>query len=153
MDDPTRSPAGGEIVKDAAGRPTGLLKGTAVDLVRKVIPPTPSEQRLVHIRAVLQEAREGGVTTMQDLTTGPQLEAYQELLRRGELTARILLRPTLDNVVHIRALGISAGFGSDWLRFIGYKAWIDGIMGDSTPMFFAPDTNNPKNRGQPPHTM
>jgi predicted amidohydrolase YtcJ len=148
IDEHTRSPAGGEIVKDATGRPTGLLKGTAADLVRKVIPPIPFEQRLVQVRAVLQEAREGGVTTMQDLTTAPQLEAYQELMRRGELTARILLRPTLNNVTHTSALGISAGFGSDWLRFIGYKAWVDGIMGDSTAMFFEPYTNNSKNRGQ-----
>lgn len=148
IDAHTRPPPGGEIIKDAAGRPTGLLKGTAVDLVRKVIPPVPFEQRLVQARAVLQEAREGGVTTMQDLTTAPQLEAYQELMRRGELSARILLRPTLDNVTHTSALGISAGFGSDWLRFIGYKAWIDGIMGDSSAMFFEPYTNNPRNRGQ-----
>src|SRR6185436_14253066 len=148
IDERTRPPAGGEIVKDATGRPTGLLKGTAADLVRKVIPPTPSEQRLVQVRAVLQEAREGGVTTMQDLTTAPQLEAYQELMRRGELTARILLRPSLDNVTHTSALGISAGFGNDWLRFIGYKAWVDGIMGNSSAMFFEPYTNNPKNRGQ-----
>lgn len=148
IDARTPSPAGGEIVKDASGRPTGLLKGTAADLVRKVIPPVPFEQRLVQVRAVLQEAREGGVTTMQDLTTAPQLEAYQELVRRGELTARILLRPTLDNVPHTSALGISAGFGSDWLRFIGYKAWIDGIMGDSSAMFFEPYTNNPNNRGK-----
>src|SRR5678816_2071941 len=147
IDANTRQPAGGEIVKDASGRPTGVLKGTAADLVRKVIPPIPFDQRLVQVRAVLQEAREGGVTTMQDITTAPQLEAYQELMRRGELTARILLRPSLDNVTHTSALGISAGFGNDWLRFIGYKAWVDGIMGDSSAMFFEPYTNNPKNRG------
>ena len=148
IDANTRQPAGGEIVKDASGRPTGVLKGTAADLVRKVIPPIPFDQRLVQVRAVLQEAREGGVTTMQDITTAPQLEAYQELMRRGELTARILLRPSLDNVTHTSALGISAGFGNDWLRFIGYKAWVDGIMGNSSAMFFEPYTNNPKNRGQ-----
>ena len=55
--------------KDASGRLTGILKGTAADLVRKVIPPIPFEQRLVQVRAVLKEAREGGVTTMQDLTS------------------------------------------------------------------------------------
>lgn len=148
IDPHTRAPAGGEIVKDAAGRPTGILKGTAVDLVRKVIPPMPFEQRLVQTRAVLQEAREAGVTTMQDLTTAPQLETYQELQRRGELTARILLRPSLDNVGHTAALGISAGFGNDWLRFVGYKAWVDGIMGNSSALFFTPYTSNPKNRGQ-----
>ncbi len=83
-----------------AGRPTGILKGSAADIVRRVIPPIPFEQRLTQVRAVLKEAREGGVTTMQDLTSAEQLRAYQELQRRGELTSRIMLRPTLDNVTH-----------------------------------------------------
>jgi predicted amidohydrolase YtcJ len=143
----TASPSGGEIVKDANGRLTGLLRGSAVEMVRKVIPPVPFEQRLVQIRAVLKEAREAGATTMQDLTTAEQLRAYQELQRRGELTARIMLRPTLDNVPHVQALGISKGFGDEWLRFIGYKAWVDGIMGSSGAMFFEPYSNDPKNKG------
>jgi len=143
----TPSPAGGEIVKDASGRPTGILKGTAADLVRKVIPPIPFAQRLVQVRAVLKEARESGVTTMQDLTSGDQLRAYQELQRAGELTSRIMLRPTLDNAAHAAALGVSRGFGNDWLKFIGYKAWVDGIMGSSSAMFFEPYSNDPRNKG------
>jgi predicted amidohydrolase YtcJ len=143
----TPNPPDGEIVKDANGRLTGILKGSAADIVRKVIPPIPFEQRLVQVRAVLKEAREGGVTTMQDLTSAEQLRAYQELQRRGELTSRIMLRPTLDNVVHTRALGIAKGFGDDWLRFIGYKAWVDGIMGSSGAMFFEPYDHDPKNKG------
>jgi predicted amidohydrolase YtcJ len=145
--DSTANPPNGEIVKDANGRLTGILKGSAADLVRKVIPPIPFEQRLVQVRAVLKEAREGGVTTMQDLTTGEQLAAYQELYGKGELTARIMLRPTLDNVGHVRALGISRGFGDQWLRFIGFKAWVDGIMGSSSAMFFEPYAHDPKNKG------
>ncbi len=145
--DSTPNPPNGEIVKDANGRLTGILKGAAADIVRKVIPPIPFEQRLVQVRAVLKEAREGGVTTMQDLTSAEQLRAYQELQEKGELTARIMLRPTLDNVAHTRALGISKGFGDEWLRFIGYKAWVDGIMGSSGAMFFEPYDHDPKNKG------
>jgi predicted amidohydrolase YtcJ len=143
----TPNPANGEIVKDASGRPTGILKGAAADLVRRVIPPIPFEQRLTQVRAVLKEAREGGVTTMQDLTSADQLRAYQELQRKEELTARIMLRPTLDNVAHTAALGISLGFGDEWLRYIGYKAWVDGIMGSSGAMFFEPYDHDPKNKG------
>jgi predicted amidohydrolase YtcJ len=143
----TPSPAGGEIVKDASGRLTGVLEGTAAGLVSKVIPPIPFEQRLVQVRAVLDEARRGGVTTMQDLTSAAQLRAYQDLRRRGELTARILLRPTLDNAPHVLALGIGRGFGDDWLKFIGYKAWVDGIMGSSGAMFFEPYDHDPGNTG------
>jgi predicted amidohydrolase YtcJ len=144
----TPNPADGEIVKDASGRPTGILKGAAADIVRRVIPPIPFEQRLTQVRAVLQEAREGGVTTMQDLTSAEQLRAYQELHSKGELTARIMLRPSLDNVVHTAALGVTRGFGDEWLRYVGYKAWVDGIMGNSSAMFFEPYTHQPKNKGQ-----
>ncbi len=149
----TPAPPGGEIVKDASGRLTGVLRGAAADLVRRVIPPIPFEQRLTQVRAVLREAREGGVTTMQDLTTAPQLAAYQELRRRGELTARILLRPQLSEVPHVAALGISRGLGDPWLKFIGYKAWVDGIMGSSGALFFEAYDHDPGNKGYPRHVM
>jgi predicted amidohydrolase YtcJ len=145
--DATPNPPNGEIVKDAKGRVTGVLKGSAADVVRKVIPPIPFEQRLVQVRAVLKEARESGVTTLQDLTSAEQLRAYQELQRSGELTSRIMLRPTLENVTHTRALGLTRGFGGEWLRFIGYKAWVDGIMGSSGAMFFEPYSHDPQNKG------
>jgi predicted amidohydrolase YtcJ len=139
----TPNPAGGEFVRDVNKRMTGVLRGSAVQIVRKAVTPISFEQRLAQVRAVLQEAREAGVTTIQDLTTGPQLRAYQHLHSRGELTARILLRPTLDMVVHVELLGITRGFGDHWLKYIGYKAWVDGIMGGSTAMFFEPYSNDP----------
>ncbi len=143
----TRTPEGGTIEKDASGKLTGILRGSAVALVREVIPPTPFDQRLVQVRAVLQEAREGGVTTIQDITSADQLRAYQELQGRGELTTRIMIRPSLDNVTHTSALGLSQGFGDDWLKFIGYKAWVDGIMGGSSAMFFEEYDHAPGNFG------
>jgi predicted amidohydrolase YtcJ len=153
IDASTPNPPGGEIVKDASGRPTGILLGDAAEMVRRVIPPISFEQRLIQVRAVLQEAREGGVTTMQDLTSPEQLMAYQELRRRGELTSRILLRPTLFQAEHVAALGLSRGFGDDWLRLVGYKAWVDGIMGNSSALFFRPYDHNPASRGFLRHVM
>ena len=41
----TPDPPGGLIERDAAGEPTGLLKDSAQDLVRKIIPP-PAEAEL-----------------------------------------------------------------------------------------------------------
>jgi predicted amidohydrolase YtcJ len=147
IDENTRAPQGGAIERDASGRLTGILRGRAVTLVRRAIPPLPFETRLAQVRAVIQEAREGGVTTMQDLTRGPQLQAYRELQRRGELTVRINLRPQLGEVEHVATLGISGGLGDDWLRFVGYKAWVDGIMGSSGAMFFEPYDHDPTNKG------
>jgi len=149
----TVAPPGGAIDKDASGRLTGVLRGAAADLVARVVPPISFEQRLAQVRAVLREAREGGVTTMQDLTTAPQLAAYQELRRRGELTARIMVRPQLWEVTHVAALGLSRGFGDEWLRLIGFKAWVDGIMGSSGALFFEPYAHDPGNKGYPRHIM
>ncbi|WP_419857387.1 amidohydrolase [Candidatus Palauibacter irciniicola] len=145
--DATPSPPGGMIAKDEDGRVTGILTGSAVDLVRAAITPKSFEQRLTEVRAVLQEAREGGVTTIQDITSSEQFRAYQELHARGELTARINIRPSLDNVTHTGGLGITRGFGDDWLRFIGYKAWVDGIMGGSSAMFYEQYDHAPGNFG------
>src|SRR5690606_5331389 len=39
IDASTPNPPGGEIQKDASGRPTGILRGEAAELVRRVIPP------------------------------------------------------------------------------------------------------------------
>lgn len=145
--DATPDPPRGRIAKDEDGRVTGILRGSAVDLVRAAITPKSFEQRLTEVRAVLQEAREGGVTTIQDITSSEQFRAYQELHARGELTARINIRPSLDNVTHTGGLGITRGFGDDWLRFIGYKAWIDGIMGGSSAMFYEQYDHAPGNFG------
>jgi predicted amidohydrolase YtcJ len=143
----TPNPDAGEFVRDSSGRLTGLMRGSAVNVVRKAIAPISFEQRLVQVRAVLKEAREGGVTTVQDLTSAPQLRAYQEIRAKGELTARIMLRPTLDNAPRVAELGITRGFGDDWLKYIGYKAWVDGIMGNSSAMFFEPYSHDAKNKG------
>jgi hypothetical protein len=147
IDESTLAPEGGEILKDASGRLTGILKGKAVDLVEKVIPPISFEQRLVQVRAVLKEAREGGVTTIQDLTSAEQLMAYQHLKRTGDLTARVMIRPNIFQAQHVAALGLTRGFGDDWLKLIGYKGWVDGIMGSSGAMFFTDYDHDPGNRG------
>jgi predicted amidohydrolase YtcJ len=149
----TGAPPGGHIARDDAGRLTGVLEGAAAELVRAAIPPLSFEERLVNVRAVLAEARRSGVTTVQDLTSGPQLQAYQELRRRGELTLRINVRPYLSEVPHVAALGFGRGFGDDWLRLVGYKAWVDGIMGNSGALFFAPYDHDPGNKGYLRHVM
>ena len=145
--DATPEPATARFVSDADGRLTGILKGSAVDLVRKAMPPISFDQRLVQVRAVLQEAREGGVTTMQDLTSAEQLRAYQELQPRGELTSRIMLRPTLDNVTHTAgsaspAASATTGSSSSATRRGSTGSWAAAARCSSSRT-----SNDPKNKG------
>lgn len=147
IDATTVVPAGGEVVVGDDGRLTGVVRGSAVRLVADAVTEKAFELRMQEFAAVLREAREGGITTIQDITSAEMLRVYQQTRAQGELTARVMIRPSLDNVVHTAGLGITQGFGDDWLKFIGYKAWVDGIMGSSGALFFADYDHAPGNRG------
>jgi predicted amidohydrolase YtcJ len=125
-------------VECVAGEPTGRLTAAAAERVRAAIPPKPMTQRLAEARIALAQLRELGVTSIHDNTSPEQLEVYQELRRRGELTVRVYARPTLDRIEALRALGIGPGFGDEWIRIGGLKGFVDGIMGNSSARFYQP---------------
>jgi predicted amidohydrolase YtcJ len=96
------------------------------------------EQRLAEARVALAELTSFGITTIHDITGPDQLEVYQELRHRDELTVRIFARPTLDRVEALRTQGIGPGFGDDMIRLGGLKGFVDGIMGNSSARFYEP---------------
>ena len=120
------------------GRTTGRLSPAAADRVRAAMPPKTLTQRLAEARVAEAQLREYGVTTIHDITAPEQLEVYQALRRRGELTMRVYARPTLDRVEALRAQGIGPGFGDEWIRLGGLKGFVDGIMGNSSARFYQP---------------
>jgi hypothetical protein len=152
----TLDPQGGEIVRDAAGEPTGLLRGEAAKLVEKVIPPPSHAQRLAEARRALAEARRYGVTSLHDnVADFDQLELWRELQKSGELTVRVWARMWLSEWErvreYIRSYRIPAaqgGWGDQYVRLGGLKAWVDGIMGNSTALFFEPYNHQPNTSGQ-----
>lgn len=127
-----------EGVQCTNGQPTGRLTTAAANRVRRVIPPKSLDQRLTESRAALAHLRALGVTTIHDNTGPEQMEVYQELKRRGELTTRIYMRPTMDKCPQLRAVGIRHGFGDEWLKIGGLKGFVDGIMGNSSAYFYEP---------------
>jgi hypothetical protein len=127
-----------EGVNCVNGQPTGRLTTAAANRVRRAIPPKSLDQRLTESRAALAHLRALGVTTIHDNTGPEQMEVYQELKRRGELTTRIYMRPTMDKCPQLRAVGIRHGFGDDWLKIGGLKGFVDGIMGNSSAYFYEP---------------
>jgi predicted amidohydrolase YtcJ len=144
----TPAPAGGEIVHDASGEPTGVLKDAAMSLVFQVVPPPSRESRLRTLREGLRHAASLGVTSVQDMTTsGPELAAYAELLERGELTVRLSAAPLETRFEELAALGLRRAFGSPWLRVGAVKGFADGSLGSTTAYFFAPYTDAPQTSG------
>jgi predicted amidohydrolase YtcJ len=120
------------------GQMTGRLNGEAAARVRRAMPAKPMEQRLMESRAALAHLNELGVTTIHDNTPPDQMEVFQRLREKGELTVRIYARPTLDKWEQLSAAGIRHGFGDDYLKLGGLKGFVDGIMGNSSAFFYQP---------------
>lgn len=156
----TKDPPGGEIVRDLAGNPTGLLKDAAADLVYKVIPAMSSDQRVAAIKRALKHAAALGVTSVQDMN--PEYEdmaQYAVLAEKNELTLRIYAAPMETGWQDQAKLGLRHAFGSSYLRLGAVKGYADGSLGSTTAFFFDPYVDAPNTRGllseemQPPAKM
>lgn len=133
----TESPDGGLIVKDPkTGEPTGVLKDNAMYLISKHIPEPNAEENYEALLAALEEAKKLGITSVQDITYGDALNAFQRAKDEGKLTCRIFTRwPISDYKDHIEK-NIRAGYGDDLIRMGSLKAFADGSLGSSTAWFF-----------------
>ena len=151
----TPDPEGGEILRDYTGEPTGLLRGEAQRLVADIIPPPSREQRLAEAHRALDEARRRGVTSIHDnVADFDQLELFRDLQKSGDLTLRVWARMWLSEWERLREYirlyhipRASGSWGDQYVRLGGMKAWVDGIMGNSTALFFEPYSHEPDNYG------
>ncbi|MBI3208483.1 MAG: amidohydrolase [Candidatus Solibacter usitatus] len=146
----SKDPPGGTIVRDAKGEPSGVLKDSAMSAVFRVR-PAPSQVEIESaLRAAMKYAAENGVTSVQDVSAGPEvLRAYQSLLAKNELTVRVNAMQPLSNWARLAAVGLRAGFGGEMLRIGGLKAFYDGSLGSTTAWFFAGYSDAPENKGLP----
>ena len=155
-------PEGIAVERDADGEPTGalfnpvsgavestvLVRDNVRTLFRDLIPAPSREQRVAETKRAWEQMAMVGVTSYCDITSNPvYVDIYREMRDKGEMTARARYRPPLDRWESMADLGIKVGFGDDWIRFGATKAWIDGIMGNSSARFYEPYTHNPTSRG------
>jgi predicted amidohydrolase YtcJ len=143
----TPDPAGGLIERDDDGNPTGILKDNAMDLVFKVIPPPSLEENIEAALRALEEARQLGITSVQDMTQPAEFEAYKKILADGNLSCRIYSIWPIDKYEDIVRGGVTVGNEAGLLKRGGLKAYADGSLGASTAWFFEPYISDPKNYG------
>jgi predicted amidohydrolase YtcJ len=144
----TKAPPGGEIVRDANGEPTGVLKDAAMDLVYSKIPPPTRAELTRIVRRAMAHAARLGVTSVQAMAVPyDNISVYSELAEKNELSTRIYVAPVIANWQNQAKIGIRHAFGTPYLRMGALKAFADGSLGSSTAYFFQPYTDNPKNRG------
>lgn len=144
----TQDPPGGTIVRDPkTGEPTGVLKDAAMSLVTKVIPePSPAEYDDA-LTAALKEAARVGLTSIQDITLWPHYDVYKRFLDSGRLTLHVYARTPMSSWKRQVEMIERYGAGNEWLRFGGFKAFMDGSLGSTTALFFQPYSDAPSSSG------
>jgi len=148
VDKNVKDVAGGEIVRDASGNPTGIFKDAATIYVEKVIPAPSFEQRLEAAQAASDHAASLGVTSVQDMSpNGIEIGAYQELLRRRTLKTRIYNCSPLGDYKRWANTGVRYAFGDMMLRVGCLKGYADGSLGSTTAWFFDPYLDAPNSTG------
>ncbi len=86
----TQDPDGGQIIRDAEGRPTGTFVDNAMDLITANIPPLSIEEQAFALRRSMQSLAAQGLTSVHDAgISASTLQAYQMLLDEGPLPIRV----------------------------------------------------------------
>ena len=147
IDRNTPDPQGGIIVRDNAGEPTGIVKDAAREMVLKLIPKPSIGDLLDDARTALRHARSLGITSVHEIGTERDLDAYVELRKLGELTARIYHILPLSSFSKIPELDASMVPNDNFIRIGALKAFADGSLGAGTAWFFDPYDDDKDNYG------
>jgi predicted amidohydrolase YtcJ len=143
----TPDPPGGVIVRDASGRPTGVLKDAAMDRVWAVRPARTPQEVDEALAAAMAHAAQMGVTSVQDLPVELSgVDAWERARANGRLTVRVNIRPTLSAWEQVAKRRTTLR-QDEWLRLGGVKGFADGSLGSSTALFERPYADDPKNSG------
>jgi predicted amidohydrolase YtcJ len=142
-------PQGGLIDRDKNGQPTGILRDTAQQAVRMVIPPPTHERRRRGIEVALADLAAHGITSAQDYSPDwENFEIYEELEKEGKLTARISeWLPFNDSIEELKRKRDSHPRADLMLHTGMLKAFMDGSLGGHTAALLEPYSDDPKNTG------
>jgi len=133
----TPNPPVGEVVKDAHGEPTGVLKNApslVIGLDR--IAHFTEAEKLDALEQQLKRYVAAGLTTVGDRAVNPeQIDLYRKLKAAGRLPLRVVMTwrpdgamPTETLQKEIEAAGFTTNSGDAWLKFGTYKLTLDGGM-------------------------
>ncbi len=140
-------PEGGDVVRDADGRPTGLLREQAQLLLQALVYPVPVERVTSAISRGSRALLAQGITSVQEAGIGGgwigrtpiELAAYQNARESQALDVRVTVMvaaPAMhaldaaddDEVEFGLDLGMRTGFGDDHLRIGAMKIFADGSL-------------------------
>ncbi|MBM4088702.1 MAG: amidohydrolase [Planctomycetes bacterium] len=154
----TPSPPGGEILRDADGRLTGVLRETATELVERVVerqqrdrsPQQKHEDLLASVRLAAEECLRHGVTSFQDAGASFALvDSYKALVEQGQLPVRlwVMLHEDNDSLAGKLEDYFLVGCGNQHLTVRAIKRLVDGALGSHGAWMLEPYEDLPTSCG------
>jgi predicted amidohydrolase YtcJ len=152
----TPNPEGGELLKDAAGDPTGLLRERASGLIRRGTgEPKPTEAEAeARGRKVLelasQEALSKGVTSIQDAGSSfATIDLMKKMVDEGKIGVRLWVMVRETNALEAPRLKQyrMIDYGNGHLTVRAIKRAIDGALGPRGAWLLEPYSDKPESTG------
>ena len=149
IDDDTADPEGGQIIRDAEGRATGVLIDNAMDRVFAAMPADTDAVIADYQERALRDLAAHGVTSVHDAGISAQeLRGFDALLAAGRLPIRVyamldVLDPANDATLQAVPRADDAGM----LVVRSVKISADGALGSRGAALFDDYSDEPGNRG------
>ncbi|MGC1905494.1 MAG: amidohydrolase [Candidatus Acidiferrum sp.] len=141
-----RNPKAGTIDRDAQGKPTGVLKESAMETVVKLIPPATPEQEHAALLHIIDALHAEGMTAIKEGDIQPHTwDAYKRVLDENKLKVRVFtlwdVGTTMDSgratLARIKALPLPPrSLGDGVLLSGGGKLYMDGSGGGRTAWLY-----------------
>ncbi len=144
FDRSTDEPENGQIVRDAAGEPTGLLYETAIMMAEARMPAPTDAAFADGVRWAMQLANRNGITGVIDAKVEERhVRVYQGLARAGALTVRVastaLVKPSDTTKGAVERLStFRAESTTGFFKVHSAKFFIDGVIENRTAAMIAP---------------
>jgi predicted amidohydrolase YtcJ len=160
IDKNTPDPAGGEILRDPQGNPTGLLNERARELVDRVLDSYRARRSEAEAQAELRqqiklaehECLSKGITTFEDAGSPlATVDLFRKMAVQGQLGLRmwVMLRaPESDLAANLRRYYM-IGVGGDHLTVRAIKEYMDGALGSRGAWLLAPYSDLPADAPNP----
>jgi len=148
----TPNPLGGEILKDAAGNPTGLLRERAAGLASGVYGRWQDAHQDLRkqIDLAATECLAKGITSFEDAGSPPAtVDVFRAMADKGELRLRLWVMLRASNAVLKDALDRyrTIGAGGNFLTVRAIKRYMDGALGSRGAWLLEPYTDKPDSTG------
>ncbi|TAN31835.1 amidohydrolase [bacterium] len=125
-------PPAGVIDHDELGEPTGILRETGMQLVAGIVPRAGEAEFDAAMARALAGLARLGLTSVHSMDSARGFGSLQRLGGRGSLPVRVTYNLPAADLAGAERLGVRSGWGDQWLRLWGVKAFLDGSLGSRT---------------------